>query len=814
MFKNYLKITVRNLIKHKAFSVINILGLAIGMAAFLLLFQYVHFEQSYDNFHENADNIYRVRNDRIYSDVNDKSAGCPPAVGPTLKKEFPEVLESARVYNIRWANPVVTYIADEQSGKKSANREVSFNQDKMFYAEPSFLIMFSFPLIQGSSETALAELNTAIISQSSARIYFGDDNPMGKTIFVTNANSDRTVFKITGVFKDVPENSHIKFEFLLSFKTLISSNREVADDYWGHNAFNTFVLLEPTADPVLLESKFPKMLDKYEEPREDYIRKLILQPLRDIHLYSNLRYEPEINGDAKTVYFLMVIAVFIIIIAWVNYINLSTARSTIRAREVGVRKVLGSQRHQLIKQFIFESMLLNIIAFIFAVVAVKIAMPYFNQFTGKSLALLLWSPVWILLGSVIILGAFLAGLYPAFILSSHNPLSVLKGQFTRSAKGINLRKVLVVFQFALSIILITSTLIVYKQLEFMRSQDLGMNMEQTLVLKTPMLWNNFSDLGRRFKNEIRNYPSIKSVTLSSSIPGKGYSNAASGIRPLNSQLEDGTRCFFMDVDEEYFNQYQIPFLAGRNFTEAHRWNESVILNEQAVKVFGLGEPESAVNQKIVLGGFGGQIVETVGVIKNYHHESLKSSMQPIIFNPLGMLKYISLKIESRNINQTFTQIEDTWDEIFPEHPFEYFFLDESFNNQYKADLQFGKVFGLFAMLAICVSCLGLFGLISFTSEQRTKEIGVRKVLGASVSGIVRLLTIDFIRLVLFANAIAWPIAYFAMNRWLQNFAYQTNIGFATMGLAGTLTLIIALLTVIFQAIKAATANPVDAIKYE
>jgi putative ABC transport system permease protein len=813
MFNNYLKITIRNLTKHKIYSIINILGLAIGMCAFVLLFQYVNFELSYDAFHENADHIYRIRNDRVYSDVNDKSAGCPPAVGPTIKKEFPEVIESARIYNIDWANTVVTYIAENNSDKNSSGNIVTFNQEKVFFTEPSFLEIFSFPFIQGNPKSALDNPNSAVISKSSAKKYFGNEDPFGKNFILTHGNFGEMNFKITGVFKDVPENSHIKFEFLLSLQTLDDFDNNNANN-WGWNAFNTFVLLSHKADPSLLESKFPQMVKKYDGPSKEYTRKLFLQPLRNIHLHSNLRHEPEVNGNAKSVYILIIIALFTLIIAWINFINLSTAKATTRAKEVGMRKVLGSQRNQLIKQFIFDSMFLNIIALIASAVIIKILMSYFNQLIGKQIEISVWDQTGIIIGLIIITGAFLSGIYPAFILSSYNPLVVLKGQLTNSLKGINFRKGLVVFQFVMSIFLITATLIVYKQLLFMRNQDLGMNIAKTVALKTPIFWDNSSDKGRSFKNDLLNYPSITEISLSSTVPGKEYSNAASGIRPLSSELEDGTRCFFIDVDEKYFELYKIPLLAGRNFSTQHKWNESVILNEQAVKVFQLGDSESAINQKIVLGGFDGQIVETIGVVKNFHHKSLKNSLDPIIFNPLRMVKYISIKIEGKDITQTMGHIEKTWKKTFIDQPFEYFFLDESFNNQYKADQKFGVVFGLFAIFAIFVSCLGLFGLISFTTEQRTKEIGIRKVLGSSVFGIIRLITTDYILLILLANLIAWPITYFAMSKWLNNFAYQSQIGILLFGLTGILTMMIALLTVIFKALKSATVNPMNAIKYE
>jgi putative ABC transport system permease protein len=579
-------------------------------------------------------------------------------------------------------------------------------------------------------------------------------------------------------------------------------------------------LLSPTVEPHLLEAKFTGFVERHKNHGKDYRRKYVLQPLREIHLYSNVRFEPEVNGNAKTVYFLFIIAIFILIIAWVNYINLSTARSIIRAKEVGVRIVLGSRRIQLIKQFIFESALLNILAVFFTLVIVTIFLPYFNQLTGKPLTLSQWSSVWFWLVLSISMGAILSAVYPAFILSSFSPLIALKGRFTHLSKGMNFRKCLVIFQFAISIILIIGTLTVFKQLSFMNNHDLGINIEQTLAVNIPGELAYSTNYINRFKMELIEYSSIKDITASSTIPGKEYSNASSGIRPLNSNPEDGKRCFFITVDYEYFDFFGVKLLAGRKFSKEFSTDKTaIILNEEAVKILGYESPVNALKQKILFGGLGEQIRETIGVIKNYHHESLKDSIQPIIFSLTegdvnGRNNYFSLKIDSRNIDQTISLVKHEWDQVFSGKPFEYFFLDESFNNQYKSDRQFGRVFVLFAMLAIFISCLGLLGLASFTSEQRTKEICIRKVIGATVSGIVFLLSKEFIKWILLANMIAWPVAYIAMNKWLQNFAYRTSIGIGIFIISGLIALAIALFTFIYQSIRAANSNLVDALKYE
>jgi len=902
MFKNYLKIALRNIRRHKGYSFINISGLAVAIAAAFLIFFFVSFELSYDRFHENSDRIYRVRNDRIYSDIHDKSSGCPPALGPTLKEEFPEIMESARVYPASFMSNIVSYdpsdsyiqtvkfklkgfkdaakvsvvgffnnwdqdrnvfhrkedlwegevlllpgryaykfVVDDkeildpdnpdqvtyESGTYSLHivkeqdppsRMVTFSEEKVFYAESSFLKIFSFPVVEGFPEPALENPNTAVISESAARKYFRDEDPIEKMIILTNQYGTH-LCQITGVLKDVPDNSHIQFDFLLSYKTLIQK-RDQAAYYWGWNMFYTYVLLSPHANPQSLESKFPAFIERHKLSGDDYKREFILQPLRDIHLSSSLRWEPEGTGNSRTVYFLTIIAVFIMLIAWVNTINLSTARSMTRAKEVGIRKVVGSRRLQLIKQFIYESVFVNILAVIFGLILVLAFFPSFSRIAGLPLSLSPGIHVWIWLALAILIGAILSAIYPAIVLSSYMPVTVLRGSHSHSSKGMNFRKGLVIFQFAISTILIVGTLTVFKQLSFMRNQDLGVNMEQTMALRIPGEMAYSTDRVNRFKKALLDYPVIKAVSASSTIPGEEYSNAASGIRPLKSDPDDGKRCFFVTVDYEFFDFYGIELLAGRKFSKEFSTNRNAaVLNEEAVKILGYESPEKSLNEKILLGGLGEQIVETVGVIKNYHHKSLKDSMQPIIFtltegDPNGRNNYFSVKLDTRNISHTLSLVRNKWDEVFPGKPLDYFFIKESFNNQYRSDQQFGNVFGLFAAFSVFISCLGLFGLAAFMVEQRTKEIGIRRILGASASGIVFLLSKEFTKWVLAANLIAWPVAYFAMDRWLQNFAYRTGMGVGIFILSGLLAFIIAVITVSYQSIKIAITNPVDSLRYE
>ena len=804
MLKNYINIAFRNFFRNKSNTLINLFGLVIGLSVFFLILQYVTFELSYDSFNKNADRIYRVRNDRIYSDKHDKSAGCPPALGPTLKKDFPEVIESAR-----FRVTDITYL--------DAGKNIAENIEKVYYTEPSFLKIFTFPLDKGSSLTALNDPYNVMISESMSRKYFGGENSLNKEITLISEYGKHD-YKVTGVFKDVPENSHIKFNMLISYKTLTACNSD-AEYYWGWNAFNTYILLAPNADPKALEAKFPAMVEKYKNYESSYKRQYLLQPVKDIHLYSHLRFEPEVNGSADTVRFLSIIAVFVLILAWVNYINLSTSRSLTRAREVGIRKVLGSNRLQLIRQFMMESLLVNVLSLMLAIIICEIVLPFFNQLTGKPLTLDLLLSKWILILSVFAGGTILTGFYPAFIMSAFNPLTVLKTKSGRIYNKFNLRKALVIFQFAVSIVLIISTLIVYQQLSFMRSKDLGINIDQTLVVKAPTGKDDSFAQVSNFKDALQAIPYIKSVSASASVPGKGYSNASSGVRKYESNPEDGTQGFFIDVDENYFKQFNVPLVAGRNFTRESRFNNEIILNEEAVKVYGFKDPEDAVGNKLIFDGFDGQSIKIVGVTKDYHQESLKSSVLPVVFNPIGasdlnLTKYFSLKVDKQNIQQTIMQVKKKWEEVFPGQPFEYEFLDEIFNAQYKSDLQFGEVFGLFTFLAIIISCLGLLGLASYTNLQRTKEIGIRKVIGASLNNILFMLVKDFTKWVLIANLFAWPVAYYMMDKWLQDFAYRIEMPLWVFVLSGSTALAIAVVTISWHAIKAALANPVESLRYE
>jgi putative ABC transport system permease protein len=804
LFKNYLKIAYRNIKKNAGHTLINITGLSVGITAFIMIFLFVGFEKSYDSFHDNKERIFRVRNDRIYKDIHDRSAGCPPAVGPAMLKDYSEVEAYARVQNANWTNPVLSYHPG------SSRPPITFNQP-FFYADGAFLKMFSFPMIDGNN-TALDEPDTAVVTAELAKKIFGPDSPVGKVVTLTSSMGERQI-KVTGIMENIPANSHIRFDMLVSYKTLVSINKD-AEYYWGWNAFNTYVLLKPGTDWRELEAKLPGMVSKYKNGGADFKRRYLLQPLTSIHLHSHLRFEPGPNGSARTVNFLIIIAFFILIVSWVNFVNLTTARSILRAKEVGIRKVLGSGRGQLVKQFFFESASLNGFALMFAVIIVYDVLPYFSRFVQRPLEISSMSPMagWLILAFLV--GIVVTAIYPAFVLSSFKAVTVLKGRFTNTRRGIKFRKFLVILQFVISTILIVSTATVYKQLAFMENRDLGFQVNNIMIIKTPASSGYDNMKKERLRNEFSRLPFIKNMTVSDSVPGKDYNNASSGIRRQESGPEKGKRCFFINIEHNYFKFYGIPLVAGRYFSPTYSGDrDSILINQEAVKLLGFDSPNDALQKIIVLGGLEGIRKTVVGVTEDYHHKSLKSPVQAVIYLP-GAGKYYSLKVDGLDTEGNRARVEKIWKSAFGDVPFDYYYLEENFNNQYRPERQFRDVFILFSVLTVIISCLGFFSLVSFTARQRTREIAIRKVLGASASGIVVLLSREILVMIAVSLLVAWPCSYYIMNRWLENFAFRTTIGLPVFLLSGVIIVLVAFCTTIYQALKAAYTNPAQAIRFE
>jgi putative ABC transport system permease protein len=804
MIRNYLLTTLRGISRRKGFSALNVLGLSIGLAASLLILQYVDDELSYDKFHENKENIYRVEYD-YYRDGERvfQSATAFNSVGPGLKADYPEVENYCRMY-LRYGGGVVRY------------NDISIKETNLFNVEQSFFEVFSYQLVAGDRKTALKEPNTAVVEEETAKKYFGDDNPIGKRIRFGN----REEYEITGVIRS-PENSHLKFNFLFSYTTYPKFWPEMTSEEWekrwGWYDFYNYIQLKPGADPKALEAKLPEFIKKYGRENEIKRTKFSLQHLPDIHLYSNLIQEARVNGNGQSVYFLMVIALFILVIAWVNYINLSTARAIERAKEVGVRKSVGAARAQLMWQFFSESFVINFAAVVIAIAMLTAAIPFFNLISGKSLTLSILSSayLWYTVGALYLVGSALSGLYPAFILSAYQPAKVLKGSMKGSRDGAVLRKSLVVFQFVASVVLIAGTLVVYQQLIFMQNRDLGINIDHTLVIHAPGISNNatYPDQFNTFRNEMLRHPSVKKMTGSSEVPGNliYWTNGAKKIG--TDQEAAGTVMYRIGVDYDFFDAYENKILAGRVYSRDFTADSSsVIVNRKASDVLGFKNPEEAIGQLIDIGG---DTLTVVGVVENYHQEGLKEDFRQTAFSLAPRdHAYYSLKVGTKDMGQTLAYAREKYAQVFPGNPFDYFFLDTFFNRQYKNEQQFGQVFGFFAVLAIFVASLGLFGLASFTAAQRTKEIGIRKVLGSTVPNIFILLSKDFLKLILVANLIAIPLVWYLMNLWLDTFAFRISIGAWIFVIAATSTTLVALITVSYQSISAAIANPVKSLRYE
>jgi len=805
MIKNYFKIAWRNIIRQKGYAGINIIGLAIGIAGCLLILQYVSFELSYENFHVNKDRIYRVQLDRYDNGkLSTQWAAGAYAAGNSFKDAIPEIEDYVKLVG---RDPVITEIN---------NQPVKI--DKVFYANNSFFKIFTYPLIEGNREKALTEPFTAAISETTARILYGTTSAVGK-ILSLNRRRDYT---ITAVFKDAPVNTQLRPDILLSYASFIkivgpNNDPETA---WQWDGCLTYLLLRKGADPKAVEKKFVPIVEKYtadDMKKFNAAATYYLEPLTDIHLYSHYIGEPAPNGDGKTTYLLLGIAFFIAVIAWVNYVNLATARAVNRAKEVGIRKTVGSQRKQLIIQFLSESALLNAFALLLAIVIVIIAIPGFNKLSGQNLTFSLFTKInfWLGLIGLFLIGVFFSGLYPAFVLSGFRPIEVLKGKMTATTKGSLLRKGLVVFQFTASLFLLIGTFAVYKQVQYMRKQSLGINIDQTLVVRPPMVFTDsiYSQSMNAFKETLNQHTEIKGITISTSIPGQPVGWNAGGIKLVGTDESTQKQYRVIGMDHDYLKQYGIKLIAGRYFSKDFGTDDSaVVFNKKGFEQLGLTRPEDAIGKRI---DFWGSRYTIVGVTENFHQQSLREAIEPLIFRLIPDVRgYLSIKTPASRANETVSLVKSSWDKFFPGNTFEYFFLDDHFDQQYKADQRFGQVFGLFTILAILVACLGLFGLASFTTIQRTKEIGIRKVLGASVAMILNLLYKEFAILLVIAFVIAVPVAWLTIGNWLQGYPYRVNIHWSYFVIPFASILIIALLTVSFQSVKAAIANPVKSLRTE
>ena len=793
MIKNYLKTTFRNLWKHRVFSFINIMGLTVGMTACFLIFLYVKFELSYDSFHSKADRIYRMVSD-IKTPTETINANGPAwAVAPNAKNDFPEIEAAVRI-----------------SGESFLIRKgnVKFQEENSVYADSSLFHVFDFKMIHGDPATALKEPLSLVFTETAAKKYFGNGNPVGQVVLFTG---DAFPAKITGVIKDIPENSIIKADMIVSMTTLTQKFNQHIDDAWGGYGESAFLLLKPGTNAKTLEAKFPAFLEKRngtEMKKLQMFPTIFLEPLRDVYLRST-RYGTK-SGNIYNVYVFSIVAIFILLIACFNFVNLTTARSAERAKEVGIRKVVGAGKFQLARQFIGESVMLCLIALVLAIGLTILLLPSFNHLAGKTVSSGIFQhPEYLLVLFLSAIGiGVLAGIYPALVLSAFQPVTVLKGRFSTGTKGIFLRKGLVVVQFTISTILIIATIIVYNQMKFMRNQDLGFQKDQMMIINT-----NGDPARDAFEHSVIGLPGVVSAAMSSDIPGGGMMGAYSEIENTHHEIQIANlNLYFVDFD--FIPQYKIKVLAGRAFSRDFMTDttQAMVMNEAAIKMFGYRKPEEAIGAKFKQWGREGKIV---GVITDFHYSSLQHEIKPlsIRIEPQGC-QMVSVKVHAGNLAATIASIQNKWNEFIPNRPFSYTFLDETFDKQYRSEDRFGKLFLNFAVLAIFISCLGLLGLASYSTMQRTKEIGIRKVMGASVTNIVNLLSKEFLALVLISFLVAVPIVWYFMSKWLNGFAYRTQLQVWIFLLAGIIAVFIAMFTVSFQAIRAAVANPAKSLRTE
>ena len=810
MISNYIKVAFRNLIRFKAYSAINITGLAIGMACCILILLYVYDEMSYDRFNKNSNRIYRVVVDGSLGDNSFKVAVTSPPLRKTLLQDYPEVEAVTRIRNFGF--PVLRF-ADKV-----------FSEEKFYWVDSTFFDVFSGDFIKGDPKTALTQPLSVVLTEKMAKKYFGNENPMGKLLNMDN----RRDYKVTGVVKEFPENSHFHFDFLGS----MSSYDFVAQQGWLNNSFYTYILLKKDFPVKQFEAKLPQLVQKniypvierfLNVPMTELIERgakyeLSLQPLTDIHLHSNLGGELEPNGDISYVYIFSLIALGILLIACINFTNLATARSTNRLKEIGVRKTLGSSRQQLIKQFLTESILMTFIAVIISLIVIEIALPYFSDLVGKHLSVSYLENVFsipLLLLFILLVGT-IAGAYPALYLSSFNPVKVLKKETGNSGRNPWLRNSLVVLQFAVSIFLFIGTIIVYNQLNYISNKKLGFNKDQVLIVKkTDDIAIKRPHNIESFVNDLKSVQGVINASNSTHIFGENFGSTPYKVFGTN----DNHIIDIMFADYYFASVYGIQMAKGRYYSQEYGADTTAaVINETAAKEFGIAD--DPLGKQIVHPHANDNDVDVytvIGVMKDFNYQSLHQKIQPLIirlFNSQGFGRNVSVKLSANNVKEELSKIGNIWHKYAGNQAFEYVFFDEDFAKAYSAEERTGIIVSVFSVLAIFIACLGLLGLAAFTTEQRTKEVGIRKILGASVPGIVALLLKDFVKWVLISNIIAWPIAYFALNKWLEDFAYRVNVSLWAFVLASVIAMLIAILTVSYQSIKAAIANPVKSLRYE
>lgn len=809
MLKNYFKTAWRTIIKNKVSFAINIMGLSIGIAVCLIITLFILDEFSYDRYNEKADQMVRVTLKAKLGDEILRESSVPAPVAGTLKREFPEVVDATRISNT-YGLQKVTY------------KENSIRKGKMVFVDPNFFELFTLPFLKGNPKTALSRPNTIILTNSQAEIYFGKEDPLNKSIEIEGQGQ----YTVTGIIEEVPANSHFHFDLFASME----GNEDAKNQRWMNGSYTSYLLLEDGTELAQFEAKLPAIVEKYMGSQlndalgmtyEEFLESgnevgLYVQPLTDIHLYSDFTGtgDFEAGGDINTIYMFAAIALFMLLIACINFINLSTAGASKRVKEIGMRKVLGSKKRQLIFQFLTESFIATVIAMVIGVLVLLVLLPYFNQLSGKSMEINnLLTPQTLLILTVLTLSiSFMAGGYPAFFMSSFRPIQALKNKFlSGNSKGV--RGGLVVFQFVISVSLIIGTLVVSQQMNYIQNKDVGYEREHLTVIRDAFL------LGKDvsgFKNELLKNPSVKSITSSSFIPAGPTDNNMQMISlPTNTELFRRTYEFY--VDEEYIPTLGMEIVKGRNFSKKlGSETNNVIINETAIEVFGLNE--NPIGQTLLkstnLKG-GRQKLNIIGVVKDFHSRSLHESIEPLMMlKSTNEVTGLIVKSKTADMSKLLSFMKNKWDFLGSGEIFDYAFLDHLYNETYIREQNMNVILRIFALLTIFVACLGLFGLVTFIAQKRLKEIGIRKVLGSSVSQIVSMLTIDFLKLILLSMLVAFPLGYYFMNKWLQNFAYRIEIEWWVFALAGLTTILIAFLTISYRSIKAALINPVKSLRTE
>ena len=791
MLKNHLKAAIRNLLRQKVYSFINVIGLALGIAITIFILLYVVTELSYDNYHQYKERIYRVGQLEKTENHTSIDPVTAPPLAPALKRDFPEVQAAARVLSGR--------IRTVRYGEKI------FTEERFMYADPELFNILTIPFVEGNKATALQRPGTIVLSQHIAKKYFGDVSPLGETIMV-----NQRPFEITGVAANSPRNTHLKYDLIASLKF---EKEPKAFSHWMYHAAYSYIKLAPNIDVKAFEKKMSKIGDRYAKElfeRSGYQYTFFLQPVRGLHLYPCPHSEPEPPGNPLLLIIFSLVGMMILVIACLNFINLSTARAWKRVKEVGIRKTIGARRSHLVRQFLGETFFMAAVAVLLALMLVELSLPFINNLTGLQFTRqnLVQHNVPVFLVGVLLMVTLFSGAYPAFYLSRFDPVAIFKNNIKTNRKSI-FRKSLVVSQFVISIVLIIGTLVAYKQLVFMMDYNLGFESEQKLILPVRgrvSLEKNYESV----KNEFLKHPGITHASASSQVPGERMVMLYTCL--IGQVDEKKQSMIYIFFDQDFISQFKIQLAAGRIFRKGDE-KSAFIINEAALEAFGWHSPRDALGNQVETGF--GRKGEIIGVCKNFHYEGLQKEVAPLVadFFPRRFAK-INLTVQGENLRDILSFTKKKWKELFPASPFEYYFLDESFKKQYHQEQLTSKLMAVFTILGIFIASLGLFGLASYTAEQSTKEIGIRKVFGASVLNVTGLLTKEFVKWVILANIPAWPIAYYATNQLLKNFAHRTSIGLEVFFISGLLALIIAVLTVSYQSIKAATANPIMALRYE